>query len=55
MKTKICTEEQAYNILGLYLEDVLHDLQGSRSDLDAWMLENGYYLENGVVYREEKK
>ncbi len=56
MKTKgrtiVLTEEQAYNNLGLYLEDILHDMQGSRSDLDTWMLENGYYLEKGVVYKE---
>ncbi len=55
MKTKICTEEQAYNILGLYLEDVLHDMQGSRSDLNEWVAEGGYYLENGVVYKEDRE
>ena len=55
MKTKICTEEQAYDILGLYLEDILHDMQGGRGDLDAWMLENGYYLDKGVIYKEDEK
>lgn len=50
MKTQVCTEEQAYATIGLYLEDILHDMQGSRSDLDEWMQEHGYYLERGVVY-----
>lgn len=55
MKTKVCSEEQAYNLLGLYIEDVLRDLPGSRSALNEWMQENGLFLEKGVVYMEDGK
>lgn len=54
MMKRIMTTNQAYQQLGLCLEDRRHDMLGCMLELDKFCEENGHTVVDGVLWKEDK-
>lgn len=52
MMNRIMTTNQAYEQLGLCLEDRRYDMLGCMLELDKFCEENGYTVVDGVLWKD---
>lgn len=49
---KVCSLDEAFNLLGICKEDRLHDFQGSYRTLEVWLAENQYAVKGKFIYKK---
>ena len=49
---KVCSIDEAFNLLGICREDRLYDFQGSYRALEVWLAENQYTVKDKFIYKK---